>query len=104
MKRKTIEEILDLAHSKFPEITPDNDYDFCEFVSELLNENEYANIWVCSFPNCEIVVHDLINDKFYVVDYMSYSIREIDCDEAIYLATTTGISRDGAIRILEISE
>ena len=72
-----IRETLDLAWDKFKEVTPENDYEFEEFVVEELKKRGADDvIWYCSVRNCWFVVK--FGDKYYDVDYITYKIYEVD--------------------------
>lgn len=82
-----ITKVLDKAWEMFGIVTPENDYDFEEYISEELIDIDGVRgvLWYASSPNCHIILHTEDN-RFYDIDYVSYEIKEIKEEEAILIA------------------
>jgi len=89
--KTAIIDVLDRAWDKFAggEVGADlgeKDHDLEEFViGELERLGADAVVWYTDSPNCRFVVK--WGDKYFDVDYVSYNITEIDCEDAVERAS-----------------
>lgn len=84
-------DVLDRAWGKFANgevgaYLGEKDYEFEEFViNELERLGADAVVWYTGTPNCRFVVK--WGDQYFDVDYVSYDITEIDCEDAVERAS-----------------
>jgi len=89
--KTAIIDVLDRAWQKFANgevgaYLGEKDWEFEQFVIDALEEaGADAVVWYTSSPNCKFVVK--WGDRYFDVDYVSYRIDEIDCEDAVEKAS-----------------
>ncbi len=77
----------------------EKDYDFEEFVIEELERlGADAVVWYTDSSNCHFITK--WGNKYYDVDYVSFTISEIDCEEALEKASQGLASKELAEELL----